>query len=250
MARVTIDAAVVSSLRPIRRTLAVPRTAYVLAAFVGVSAVVRFLLALAHPTPIFFADEYIYSTLAHELATTGHPTIRGEAANFPALLEPLLTAPFWLFGDAGVALRLTQALNAIVMSLGAIPVYLLAQKLGLTRAFALMAAAVALLVPDFFYVAYILGEPIAYPLVLAAVYAGVCALAKPTAGMQAAFLALAGLAAFARIQFVVLPLVYLVAAISDDIFMLSPRRSFQNGAHISLAPSEEQPAHKSSPHRT
>ena len=65
------------------------------------SAVVRFLLALSHPTPLFFADEYIYSTLAHELATTGRPTIRGDAASFPALLEPILTAPFWLFGDAG-----------------------------------------------------------------------------------------------------------------------------------------------------
>ena len=33
--------------------------------------------------PLFFADEYIYSTLAHELATTGRPTIRGEAAELP-----------------------------------------------------------------------------------------------------------------------------------------------------------------------
>ncbi len=184
-----------------------------LAGIVGVSALVRFLLALSHPTPLFFADEYIYSTLAHELATTGRPTIRGEAASFPALLEPILTAPFWLFGDAGVALRLTQALNAVAMSLAAVPVFLLARKLDLAKGFALAAAVITVLVPDLFYVAYILAEPIAYPLVLGAVYVGVRALDRPTFWNQAGFMALAGLATFARIQFIVLPVAFVVAAL-------------------------------------
>jgi hypothetical protein len=185
----------------------------VLAGIVGLSAVIRFVLALAHPTPLLFADEYIYSTLAHGLATTGHPTIRGEAASFPALLEPVLTAPFWLFGDAGVALRLTQALNAIAMSLAAVPAYLIARKLGLSSRFSLASAGLAVLTPAFFYVAYVLGEPIAYPLVLGAVYAGMCVLTEPTRKNQLAFIALAGLATFARIQFVVLPLAFLGAAL-------------------------------------
>ena len=185
----------------------------VLAVLVGASAVARFLLALAHPTPLFFADEYIYSTLAYELATTGQPTIRGEAAGFPALLEPILTAPFWALGDAGVALRLTQGLNALAMSLAAVPVFLLARRLGLSRGLGLAAAALALLVPDMFYVAYVLGEPIAYPLVLGAVYAGTCALSRPTRWNQLAFFALAGLATFARIQFVVLPVAFALAAL-------------------------------------
>lgn len=183
-----------------------------LGGLVGLSALVRFLLALAHPTPLFFADEYIYSTLAHELATTGRPTIRGDAASFPALLEPILTAPFWLFGDAGVALRLTQGLNAVAMSLAAVPVFLLARRLGLAKAFALAAAVLAVLVPDLFYVAYILAEPIAYPLVLSAIYAGVCALDRPTRWNQTAFVAFAGLATFARIQFIILPLAFIAAA--------------------------------------
>ena len=184
-----------------------------LAGIVGVSALVRFLLALSHPTPLFFADEYIYSTLAHELATTGRPTIRGDAASFPALLEPILTAPFWLFGDAGVALRLTQALNAVAMSLAAVPVFLLARRLELARGFALAAAVLAVLVPDLFYVAYILAEPIAYPLVLGAIYVGVRALDRPTRWNQAGFVALAGLATFARIQFIVLPIAFVLAAL-------------------------------------
>ena len=184
-----------------------------LVGIVGVSALVRFLLALSHPTPLFFADEYIYSTLAHELATTGRPTIRGDAASFPALLEPILTAPFWLFGDAGVALRLTQALNAVAMSLAAVPVFLLARRLDLAKGFALAAAVLAVLVPDLFYVAYILAEPIAYPLVLGAIYVGVRALDRPTRWNQVGFVALAGLATFARIQFIVLPIAFVLAAL-------------------------------------
>ena len=208
-----MEAAAVTRVRATRARSFVLSAPLVVALLVATSAVVRFLLALAHPTPLFFADEYIYSTLAHELATTGRPTIRGEAASFPALLQPILTAPFWVFGDAGVALRLTQALNALAMSLAAVPVFLLARKLGLERWFAVAAAGLALLVPDMFYVAFVLAEPIAYPLVLGAVYAGVCALSEPTRRNQTAFLALSGLAAFARIQFVVLPLAFLVAAL-------------------------------------
>jgi hypothetical protein len=198
--------------QPLARLLAVP-AAVVLAVLVGASAIVRFLLALPHTTPLYFADEYIYSTLAYELATRGRPTIRGDAANFPALLEPILTAPFWLAGDPELALRLTQGLNAVAMSVAAIPVYLLARELGLGKGFGLAAAAVALVSPDLFYVAFILGEPIAYPLVMWSVLFGVRALHRPTARDQVLFVVLAGLASFARVQFVVLPVAYVGAAL-------------------------------------
>ena len=209
-----MEAAAVTPIRVALRvrafSLSVPAA---LTVIVGASALVRFALALAHPTPLFFADEYIYSTLAHELATTGRPTIRGEGASFPALLQPILTAPFWLFDNAGISLRLTQGLNALVMSSAAVPAYLLARKLSLGNGLALAAAALTLLVPDLFYVAYVIAEPIAYPLVLGAVYAAVCVLTRPTRLNQLAFLLLAGLATFARIQFVVLPLAFLGAAL-------------------------------------
>jgi len=209
-----VEAAAVTPVRAALRVRAITIPAPVaLIALVGASAVIRFVLALAHPTPLFFADEYIYSTLAHELATTGRPTIRGEAAGFPALLQPILTAPFWLFHDAGVALRLTQGLNALAMSLAAVPAYLLARKLSIGNGLALAVAALAVLVPDLFYVAYVLAEPIAYPLVLGATYAAVCALTRPTRFNQLAFVVLAGLATFARIQFVVLPLAFVGAAV-------------------------------------
>ena len=49
-------------------------------------------------TPIYFTDEYLYAELA-TLAATGRPLVRGASPHFPALLQPVLTAPAWLLGD-------------------------------------------------------------------------------------------------------------------------------------------------------
>jgi hypothetical protein len=194
------------------RLAAVPAR-FVLAGIVGVSFVLRFVLALAHATPLYLPDEYIYSQLARGIAEGGRPVIRGEAAHFPALLEPLLAAPFWLFGDPELAYRLTQGLHGLAMSFAAVPVYLLCRRLGLGKWFALGAGLLAVVSPDLFYVSFVLAEPIAYPLALAAVYLGVRVLDEPTRRSQAAFAALCGLAAFARIQYIVLPAAFVLAAL-------------------------------------
>jgi hypothetical protein len=186
---------------------------FVLAGIVGVSFALRFALALAHATPLYLPDEYIYSQLARGIAESGRPVIRGEAAHFPALLEPLLAAPFWLFGDPELAYRLTQGLHGLAMSLAAVPVYLLCRRLGLGKWFGLGAGLLAVASPDLFYVSFVLAEPIAYPLALAAVYAGVRVLDAPTRRSQAAFVALCAFAAFARIQYVVLPAAFVLAAL-------------------------------------
>src|SRR5207248_529948 len=120
-------------------------------------------------------DEYLYSELSRSIASTGHPLVRGAASHFPALLQPLLTAPAWFADDVATAYRLAQAIDATVMALAAIPVYVLARRLALGNGWALAAAAFALVVPDVFYSSFLLAEPVAYPLVLGAVAAGVAA---------------------------------------------------------------------------
>jgi hypothetical protein len=185
----------------------------VLGGIVAVSAAIRFVAALAHTTPLYFPDEYIYTEISRGFAHAGRPLVRGSAAHFPAILEPLVTAPFAALGGPGFAFRATQGLNALAMSLAAVPVYLLARRLGLGKWFALGCALLAVACPDLFYVSFVLGEPIAYPLALAALYAGVCALARPTRRAQFAFLAFAALATLARAQYVVLvPAFFLAAA--------------------------------------
>ena len=83
----------------------------VLTGIVGVSFLIRLVTALNHATPLYFPDEYIYGSLARSLAEHGRPLIRSAPAHFPAILEPLLAAPFWLFHDPLLAYRLTQGEN-------------------------------------------------------------------------------------------------------------------------------------------
>jgi len=183
------------------------------AGVVAVSFALRFVAALGHTTPLYFPDEYIYSGIARSLAENGRPLIRGQSAHFPALLEPLLAAPFWLTHDPALAYRLTQAENALAMSLAAIPVFLLVRRLGGGPWASLAAAVLTVSSPDLFFSSFVLADAIAYPLVLGAVYVGVCALARPSRGAQLGFAALAVLATFTRIQYVFLPVVFVVAAL-------------------------------------
>ncbi len=200
------------------RPVAVARAATVparllLSGIVAASFVVRFAAALRHTTPLYFPDEYIYSGIARSLAESGRPLIRGSSAHFPAMLEPLLAAPFWLTNDPGLAYRLTQAENALAMSLAAVPVYLLMRRLEASAWAALAAAALTVASPDLFFSTFVLADAIAYPLVLGAVYLGVCALARPSRGSQLGFAALAVLATFTRIQYVFLPIAFVAAAL-------------------------------------
>lgn len=219
-----MDAAVLTRVPAGVRTRALPAGA-VLALLVAVSSVVRFVvLALRLQTPMYLPDEYTYSALARSIAETGRPTIRGASAHFPALLEPILAAPFWLTHNPELALRLTQAEHSILMSLGAVPVYFLCRRLGLGPGFALAACVVTLASADLSYSSYVMAEPVAFPLVLATVYAAVVALESPNRRAQLALLGLIGLATFARLQLVVLAPVVIVAALAVERFSI--RRVF------------------------
>ena len=207
------------SVSPLPRSLAVPlggvrrlSTTTALAGVVLGSFLIRWLLALGRPTPTLFPDEYIYAALARALSG-GDLSVRGTPAHFPALLEPLLAAPLWLTGDAEIAYRLTQGLHSLAMSLAAVPVYVLARRVGIRPGYALAAGALAVLSPDLLYSSFLLADPIGYPVALTAVYLGVRALAQPTGRLQLAFLAACGLATFARVQYVVLPAAFVLSAL-------------------------------------
>src|SRR6266540_3278451 len=159
-----------------------------LAALVALSVALRAVVGWLRETPIYLGDEYLYAALGRSIAETGHPLVRGGASHFPALLQPILTAPAWLVGDVGTGYHLVQLIGALAMSLAAVPVYWLARRLGL--------GAVALALPDLIYASWMIAEPFAYPLVLAATAAATAALARPSPRAQLAFVALAGLAAF------------------------------------------------------
>ncbi len=201
---------------PFRRALSVDRAAawkLALGGLVVGSVVARTFAAWQRATPNYFPDEGIYTALSRSIASGQLPAVRGHIAHFPALLQPLLTAPAWWFGSLETGYRITQAIESVAVSTAALAIWWTARRLGMSRGGAFVAAALALAVPDAGYSGWMLAEPFAYPLFIAAVGTGAVALARPTRRAQTVFLAFALLASLARMQLAVLLLAYLVAAI-------------------------------------
>jgi Dolichyl-phosphate-mannose-protein mannosyltransferase len=197
----------------VRRLTFVVSGSFALVSIVIGSCVLRAIGSTARVAPTLFPDEYIYTALARSLAQSGRPLIRGGSAHFPALLAPILAAPVWaVVSSTTAAYHVVQAENALFMSLAAVPVYLIARWLGFSQSYALFSALVAVAIPDLTYSGYMLAEPVAYPIALTALYLGMRALERPTLVRQAAFLATAGAASFARVQYIVLVPAFLVAA--------------------------------------
>jgi Dolichyl-phosphate-mannose-protein mannosyltransferase len=188
-------------------------------AVVAVSFVLRALASGTGAAPRYYPDEYIYAALGRSMGATGTPQIRGGSVHLTQLIEPLLAAPLWALAPLQTAYRLVQFENALFMSLAAIPAYLLARKLDLSPRYSLLCAAFAVATPDLVLSRYILTDPVAYPLVLASLYAGLVALDRPSRRAEIAFVSLASLTAAARLQYAVLFLAFAVAAL-----MLERRR--------------------------
>ena len=187
-----------------------------LSLIIATSTVTRLAAAWPHTSPRTFPDEYIYAALARSVASGDGLVIRGSAARFPALLEPLLAAPLWLVGDTATAYRLTQGLHAVAMSLAALPVYWLARRVGAPLWQALACAAFTVALPSLVYSSYVTADAVAYPFALGAIAAGVAALHTPTRRSQVAFVALSFLATFARVQYAVIPIAFALAAVVVD----------------------------------
>ena len=166
-----------------------------LGGLVVVSIVARTWAAWLRATPNYFPDESIYASLSRSIAHGQLPAVRGQVAHFPALLQPILTAPAWWFGSLETGYRVTQVIQSVAISTAALAVWWAARRLGVGRGYAFAAAALALAVPDVGYSGWVLSESFAYPLFIAAVAAGSVALARPTKRAQGAFLAFALLAA-------------------------------------------------------
>src|SRR5205085_2310121 len=101
----------------------------------------------------------------------------------------------------------------------------------------LAAAALAVVSPDLFFASFVLADPLAYPLVLTTLYAAVCALSRPSRRAQVAFIVLAGLTALTRVQYALLPIVFVVGALAVERGSIrSALRSFQLTWGVFAAP--------------
>ena len=184
-----------------------------LGAMVVSSTIVQLILAAPRASVRYLPDEYLYSQLARSLGQGHGSTVLGESASLPAMLEPLLTAPFWRLSNAETSIQLTQAFNSLAMALAVIPVYLIARELRLSAKLGLLAALVAVVAPTMLYASYVTADSLGYLLALVAIHAAVRACAQPTARAQVWFLATAFLATFTRVQYATLVIAFVVAVI-------------------------------------
>lgn len=153
-----------------------------IALLVAVSTVVRFVLALGMPAPWIFVDELIYSELARSAFTDF--AIRGVPVTGYGPVYPYAIAPAYaIFDDLVHAYAAVKAINAFVMSLTAVPVYLLAASL-MRRRWAFASAGLSLLVPGMTYTGVVMTESAFYPLFALAIWLTYRALHRPTVVAQ------------------------------------------------------------------
>ncbi|MBA3329571.1 MAG: glycosyltransferase family 39 protein [Actinobacteria bacterium] len=164
------------------------------------------------PGPWIMPDEAIYGELGQSLYRSGTLDLLGGPTAFVSLLYPALVGlPLSLAGleDGYVALK---ALQALVMSLAAVPVYLWGRSLMPCR-FALAAAALALAVPGLAYSGLLMSEVLFYPVLVTAAWAMAAVLEHPTLARQALLVAMLAAAAATRLQALVLVPILLTAVL-------------------------------------
>src|SRR5262249_26459855 len=112
-------------------------------------------------TPWVFTDELEWSQISRAIATTGHAARRGQPIFFKSLYAYVIAPCWWIHSNAA-AYTAVKYVNAIVMSLAAIPTYLLARMLVSQRA-AVAVAVLAIAIPGMSYATAIVPEVLAYP---------------------------------------------------------------------------------------
>jgi len=178
---------------------AVPAWAW-LTAIVGVSAVARLVFALRIDAPWIVVDELIYSELARGLATGDGFSIRGVATSGYGVVYPLVIAPaYLLFDSLPQAYAAVKTINAVVVSLAAVPAYFLARRV-LPVGLSLFAALLAVALPSLLYAGEVMTENVFYPIFLTVVLVFVLTLERPTPARQLLLLGCCVVAYLTRAQ--------------------------------------------------
>jgi Dolichyl-phosphate-mannose-protein mannosyltransferase len=185
---------------------------WVLAALVAVSTIARAWAGLRVPTPWIAADEMIYAELGRSLWETGRLDILGQDTPFYSLLHPaLIGLPLAVF-DTARGYDVARVLEALAMSLAAVPVFAWGRTL-MSERWALAAAALTLCVPGLAYTGLLMSETVFYPLVALAAWLAARTLTGPTLRSQALLVAVVVLAILTRLQGVVLVPAFVLAAV-------------------------------------
>jgi len=195
----------------------------VLAVLVLVSAALRLAAARTVQAPFIAPDEMIYALLGRSLWSTGHLSILGADTPFYSLLYPAIAGLPLSIGELATGFRLLQAVQAVLVSLTAVPVYLWGRRF-LSPAWALVAAALALTPPALAYSGLVMSEAAFLPLLTVAAWALARALETPTLARQGVLALVCAAALATRLQAVVLLPVIATAIVLDAALARDRRR--------------------------
>ena len=204
------------------RLRAVPAWGW-LAALVTCSTVVRFLFARHMAGPWIMIDEIVYSELSKSFASTGHFAVREAPTTGYGVVYPILISPAYaLFRDIPSVYTAIKAIDSLLMSLAAVPAYLLARRV-VSRRGALIVALLTVAVPSTFYAGTVMTENAFYPIFLVTVLALCLALERRTARSVIFFLVALGVAYETRAQAVALLAAALTAPLVVAALARRPR---------------------------
>jgi Dolichyl-phosphate-mannose-protein mannosyltransferase len=202
------------------------RAGAALAALVVVSTALRWWAAHRIPTPWIAPDELLYGLLGRGLYETGHLELLGHPIRFFSLVTPALVGPPLQLRNLETGYDVVKGVQALVMSLAAVPVYLWGRAF-LRPGWALGAAALTLTIPGLVYSGLIMTEDAFFPALLLAAWGTAAALERPTPGRQLLALAAIVLATATRLQGAVLVLAFVTAVGLDAWFARAPRRALR-----------------------
>lgn len=175
-----------------------------LTAIVAVSTIFRAVLARDLVAPFILVDEVIWAEIARGIADAGEPLIRDEPDPGYSIAYPLLISPVYaVFENLVDAYAGVKTLNALVMSLAAVPAFFLARRV-VRDGLALLAAVMTVAIPSMAYTGTVMTENPFYPLFLSVALMLVVVLERPTGLLVVGLYALVGLAFATRVQAVAL----------------------------------------------
>jgi hypothetical protein len=175
----------------------------VLAGLVLVSIAFRAWASRDVTTPWIAPDELAYALLGRSLYATGHLRILTGPTGFLSLVAPALFGVPLSLGNLEAGYSVAKVVDACVMSLAAVPVFLWARSLVSTR-WALVGAALTLALPGLAYSGLLMTEVVFYPLLVLAAWSLAAVLESPTRTRQLVFVGLLLVAVLTRVQAVVL----------------------------------------------
>ena len=193
-----------------------PPAVVAIAGLVVVSTAARFWAAQAFTTPWIAPDEMVYGLIGESLWSQGTLELRGLPSPYYSLLTPALVGAPLAALDLADGIQGARLLQALAVSLVAVPTYRWARRLA-SAGWALAAAALTLTAPALHYAGFLMTEPLTLTVVTAALLALARAVEEPTTWRYGSFAGWATAAAAVRLQALVLLPAFLLAVALDAL---------------------------------